>query len=70
MILALMLLVADCGPICTNSAFELQIYGVTVDGLGDMDLPTCLSALEDIEPQTPPFTQILCVEVGVSRQKI
>jgi hypothetical protein len=69
MILALMLLAEMCGPICTASAFELQIYGVTVDGLGDMDLPACLSALEDIEPQTPPFTQILCVEVGVSRQK-
>jgi hypothetical protein len=69
MILALMLLVSDCGPICTSSAFELQIYGVTVEGLGDMDEQTCLSALEDIEPQTPPFTELLCVEVGVARQK-
>jgi hypothetical protein len=68
MILALMLLAELCGTDCTGSAFELQIYGVTVEGLGDMDKIACLSALEDIEPQTPPFTQIYCVEVGIARQ--
>jgi hypothetical protein len=53
---------------CTGTAFELRINGIPVVTDRDMTEDECNSAAEDIDPQTPPFTEIQCVEVSVARE--
>jgi hypothetical protein len=58
---------AFCGQ-CDTYIWVLRINGWDVEGLGDMNALQCENARELIEPQTPPFTAVECVEVYVERE--
>lgn len=68
-LLGLLLLVAEpenqgCLE-CNVTVFELRYQG---DTLSDYDtIEECEGAMEDIEPQTPPFTKLECVETWIQR---
>ena len=57
----------SCGMACTGTIWELQYQGNTVS-FGDMTKDECGALQAEIEAQTEPFTDLLCVEVPVSRE--
>jgi hypothetical protein len=64
-------LVGDgCTYDCTGTLFDLEINDIVVDGLGDMTKEECGEVYAEIEPQTPAFAKIFCVEHSVSRQDL
>ena len=54
---------------CTGTLWVLQYQGQVIP-LGDMDDAECEAARAMLEPQTAPFTKLICVEVDVMRQRI
>ena len=65
--LALFIAIEFCNPHCTGSAWELRLDGETVV-TGDMTQEECGELYQEIEPQTPPFSLLQCVETGIERQ--
>lgn len=64
MILALLLL-AQCVE-CNATAWELQINGETI--IEDIETEgECIALRDQLDPQSPAFTRLECVEVGVIR---
>lgn len=54
---------------CTGTGWVLEYQGNLIQGLpDDMTEEQCRDILSQLEPQTAPFTQMECVQVGVSRQ--
>ena len=59
----------DCMIDCTGTTWELHYQGHVVS-FGDMNLEECESLKAEIEAQTEPFTDLICVEVSVKREEI
>lgn len=59
----------DCGNSCNTTTWELQYQGVTVS-VGDMTEEECIALKDEIEQQTQPFTDLVCVEVPVMREEV
>jgi hypothetical protein len=60
----------ECTYNCNDTTFVLQFQGHDVSIGRDMSLDECEELLAEIDPQTPGFTELECVEVDVLRQKI
>jgi hypothetical protein len=53
---------------CTDTRFVPHINGVPVEGLADLDQFDCELYLNDVlDPQTPPFTRLECIEEPIAR---
>ena len=68
--LALLLAIEFCNPHCTGSAWELRLDGEPIVTGRDMTKEECAELYWQIEPQTPPFSLLQCVEMGVERQDL
>jgi hypothetical protein len=61
-------LAEDCGSACTGTRFVPHVNGIPVDGLEDFDQFDCQFYLNDVlDPQTPPFTRLECIEEPIAR---
>jgi hypothetical protein len=61
-------LAENCGPYCTGTRFVPHINGLPVEGLADLDRFDCEFYLDNVlDPQTPPFTRLECVEEPIAR---
>jgi hypothetical protein len=64
-------LAESCGPACTGTRFVPHINGIPVEGLADLDQFDCEFYLNDtLDPQTPPFTRLECIEEPIARQEL
>jgi hypothetical protein len=59
-------LAEPCGPRCTATRFVPHINGVPVTA-GDLDKFECQLFLEELEPQTAPFSRLECIEEPIAR---
>jgi hypothetical protein len=61
-------LAEECGSRCTGTRFVPHINGVPVEGLADLDQFDCEFYLNDtLDPQTPAFTRLECIEEPIAR---
>jgi hypothetical protein len=64
-------LAESCGPACTDTRFVPHINGIPVEGLEDFDAFDCERYLDEIlDPQTPPFTRLECIEEPIARTEL
>jgi hypothetical protein len=54
---------------CNTTIWELHLNGFVVS-FGDMDQEQCEALKAEIESQTEPFTELVCVEVPAAREQI
>jgi hypothetical protein len=65
-------LAEDCirSMACTDLRHVPHINGIPVETPEDfLDHLDCEAYLEEIEPQTPPFSRLECISEGIARQK-
>jgi hypothetical protein len=61
-------LAESCGPRCTGTRFVPHINGIPVEGLADLDQFDCQIFVDVfLDPQTPPFTRLECIEEPIAR---
>lgn len=61
----------DCGSGCTGTGWTLYLDGDQLSWpAGELTKEQCAEMYAEIEPQTPPFSKLVCVEEEVKRESI